>query len=361
MRDGRILVSWFDDGDNYDNTVNGDFVGQFFAMDGTLLGTPFQMNTVYNGGTAANSTEERSHEVVAMSDGGWMIVYMDDNLTETFIRAERFDATGTRTDFHTIASGSNANGDNVSEPSIATNASGDWVVVFSREDGIGTATEGLVFENNAFYPLDDFGSPSAWGSFDIPNDTAYLSNGNIVTVNQDYNSLSNNYLINVQINTPDGTTIANFKTESGTVFSQTYHRNPQVSEMPGGGFVVTYSYQITGPWGIRAAVYADDGSTVVAPFLVAQDVSIGSIYADVVGLHGGGFVIAWEHGDDDLHVQRYDSAGITVGDELIFPDLLVGVDPYESFDMTLTQDGRIMITWVGDNQPGRLIRPRSGT
>ncbi|MCB1449643.1 MAG: hypothetical protein KDJ67_05895 [Nitratireductor sp.] len=360
LRDGRILVSWFDDGDNYDNTVNGDFVGQFFGMDGTPIGTPFQMNTVYNGGTAANSTEERSHEVVAMSDGGWMIVYQDDNLTETFIRAERFDATGTRTDFQTVASGSNANGNNVSEPSIATNPAGDWVVVFSREDGNGTATEGLVFENNAFYPLDDFGSRSAgnWSSqpINIPNDTAYLSNGNIVTVNHDLNSLSGNNRINVQVNTPDGTTITNFFTETPPpLFNGVFYmESPQVSELPGGGFVVTYQYQEDGDWGIRGAVYANDGSTIVAPFFVAQAVSTTiNAYADVVGLHGGGFVVAWEQ-DNDLHVRRFDTNGNSVGNELVFPDLVNAVASHLSFDMTLTHDGRIMITWVGDNQPGPI-------
>ena len=92
LRDGRILVSWQDNLDNYDSFVNADFIGQLFEMDGTPIGNPFVLNTVYNGGTTyPNNTTERNHEIAATPDGGFMIVYEDDNVSTSFIRAERFE------------------------------------------------------------------------------------------------------------------------------------------------------------------------------------------------------------------------------------------------------------------------------
>ncbi|MCB1449645.1 MAG: hypothetical protein KDJ67_05905 [Nitratireductor sp.] len=366
LRDGRILVSWRDDGDNYDNRVNGDFIGQLYEMDGTPIGNPFLMNTIFHGGTSyPNSNDERGHDVVAMPDGGWMIVYQDDNNSATFIRAERFDATGILTGNYTLASGTNTNGDNVSDPSIATNSSGDWVVTFSRQDGNGTDTEGFVFDNNTFLPLDDFGSRSeeGWSTAGLPapNDTAYLSNGNIVTVNEDYAGFSSHTRINVRVNEPDGTTISSSLTETGSIATAVFRMDfPRVSEIPTGGFVVTYIYSSGNTSGVRAAVYANDGSTVVNRFFVES----GSLasgnpfrFSDVVGLKDGGFIVAWEE-SNQLHIQRFDGSGGTIGAERIFTGINPGnsaTSSFEAFDMRLMQDGRVAITWVEDSQSGLNI------
>ncbi|MEZ5873249.1 MAG: calcium-binding protein, partial [Nitratireductor sp.] len=361
LRDGRILVSWRDSGDNYDNRVNGDFIGQMFEIDGTPIGGPFLLNTVFHGGTSyPNNNDEQGHDIVAMNDGGWMIVYTDNNNTQTFIRAERFDAAGTLTANYTLASGSNALGNNVSDPSIATNAGGDWVVTFARQDGNGTDTEGFVFDNNTFLPLDDFGSRSEedWASVfshAAPNDTAFLSNGNIVTVNEDYADISGHTRINVRVNEPDGTTVSSSLTETG-VFGGTFRMDyPRVSELAGGSFVVTYLYTTGSNTGVRAAVYANDGSTVVNRFFVDSGATYR--FADVVGLDDGGFLVAWEE-NNNLHVQRFDGSGNTVGNEVTYGSVEPGNSPtgsFEAFDMTLTQDGRIMITWTDDSQAGLNI------
>ncbi|MEZ5800931.1 MAG: hypothetical protein R3D29_11310 [Nitratireductor sp.] len=354
LRDGRILVSWQDTGDNYENRVNADFVGQLFEMDGTPIGNPFLMNTIFNGGsTYPNSTDERGHDVIAMPDGGWMIVYEDDNITSTAIRAERFDANGVLTGNFTLATGSDANGDNVSDPSVATNSGGDWVVTFSRQDGGGTDTQGFVFDNNTFWPLDDFGSRSEenWStnSSTAPNDVAYLSNGNIVTVNEDYAGFSGHTRINVQVNEPDGTTVSSFLTETGTgvgIFRMDF---PRVSDIPGGGFVVSYLFTNGSTTAVRAAVYANDGSTVVNRFSVDSGGTY--LFSDVVGLNDG-FMVAWEEGGQ-LHFQRFDDNGDTVGAERTFTAINPGhtnSSSFEAFDMILAQDGRVMVTWVENSQ-----------
>lgn len=361
LTDGRILVSYRDSGDNYDNRLGDDFVGQLFEMDGTAIGQPFLLNTVWNGGsnTGGGTGQERGHDIVATEDGGWIIVYQDNNFSSTYIRMERFDANGQRIgNGSTIASGDNANGTNVSDPSIDRNAQGDMIVTFAREDGGGTDTEGWSIEitgnTTTTYPIDDFGSRSElnWIAGGTRSDTAILSNGDIVTVNEDYSSFSANERVNIRVNDPDGTTIRSFLAQ--TSVNNWNWNSPRVEALEGGGFVVTYRAvnNNADDYGIRVAVYNNSGQQVVAPFYAAFDnnssgSSLRYSFSDVVALDNGEFLVGWiESGS--LHVRRYDGLGGAIGNELILSNVQPGFgsgDRFETFEMTHTQDGRVMLTW----------------
>ena len=364
LRDGRILVSWRDTGDNYDSLLGGDFVGQLYEVDGTPIGQPFVLNTIWHGGpnTGSGTGTEYGHDIAATPDGGWFVVYEDNNGNSNFIRGERFDSDGNLIGQYTIASGSISGDDAVYNPSIEVASNGDWVVTFARQDGNGMETKGVVFDNNTFHTEDDFGSRSegtAGGPVQVNNDTAILSNGNIVTLNEDYASVSVATRINVQVTEPDGTVVRSFLAQ--TSVNNWNWENPRVEALEGGGFVVTYRAVNNGAddYGIRAAVYNNAGQTVISPFYVAFDNNSSSSSlrysaSDVTPLDGGGFLIGWVEGGS-LHFQRYDSAGVTVGNELIVSGAQPGFgsgDRFESFDMTRTQDGRIMVAWTDPSQSG---------
>ena len=365
LRDGRILITWRDSGDNYDDRSGNDIVGQLYEIDGTPIGQPFLLNTIWNGGsnTGSGGGSEHDHDIAATPDGGWFVVYEDNNGDANFIRGERFDSNGNLAGQYTIAQGSLTNDDAVYNPSIDVAANGDWVVTFARQDGNGMKTKAIVFDNNTYSTVEhDFGSRSegtAGGPVQVSNDTAILSNGNIVTVNEDYASLSVNTRINVRVTQPDGTIVRDFLAQ--TSVNNWNWENVRVEALEGGGFVVTYRAVNNGAddYGIRAAVYNNAGQTVVSPFYVAFDNNNSSSTlrfsaSDVTPLDDGGFLIGWVEGGS-LHFQRYDGAGVTVGNELTVPAAQPGFgsnDRFESFDMTRTQDGRIMVVWDDPSQSG---------
>ena len=72
LRDGRILITWRDSGDNYDDRSGNDIVGQLYEIDGTPIGQPFLLNTIWNGGpnTGSGGGSEHDHDIAATPDGG---------------------------------------------------------------------------------------------------------------------------------------------------------------------------------------------------------------------------------------------------------------------------------------------------
>ncbi|NRB36216.1 MAG: tandem-95 repeat protein, partial [Rhodobacteraceae bacterium] len=100
--------------------------------------------------------------------------------------------------------------------------------------------------------------------------------------------------------------------------------SPSVAAIDGGGFVVSWhsndGVEDTSSYGIKAQVFSAAGSAQGGEFLVNTKTGSSQVESDVIGLDGGGFVIAWK-GDDDsgtgIRAQLYGSGGSPEGEEFI--------------------------------------------
>ena len=97
---------------------------------------------------------------------------------------------------------------------------------------------------------------------------------------------------------------------------------PQVSELSGGGFVVTWqsSSQDGSGEGVFGQVFNVTGNKVGAEIQINSTTSLDQAWSDIAGTADGGFVAVWESEGQDgsgsgVYGQRYDVSGNAIGSE----------------------------------------------
>ncbi|MBK2124806.1 DUF4347 domain-containing protein, partial [Fangia hongkongensis] len=101
--------------------------------------------------------------------------------------------------------------------------------------------------------------------------------------------------------------------------------DPDIVGLTGGGFVVAWESQGQdgGGDGVYAAVYDNNGSVTKSEFLVNVDTSFAQNEPAVAALSGGGFVVTWEHSDaandteTSIYGRIFDSAGTNQTGDLV--------------------------------------------
>ena len=134
---------------------------------------------------------------------------------------------------------------------------------------------------------------------------------------------------------------------------------PSVASLSSGGFVITWSShnQDGDNGGVYGQAYAADGSLQGSEFLVNTQTANEQRNPAVTGLSDGGFVVTWMSSQQDgdgwgIYGQRYDADGVTAGNEFL-------VNTYtnnsqEAPAVVGLSDGGFVVTWHGytDNEGG---------
>ena len=156
-------------------------------------------------------------------------------------------------------------------------------------------------------------------------------------------------------------TISEFQANSYTTGSQ---YNPSVASLSDGGFVVTWeSYGQDGSMGgVFGQKYTANGVAVGDEFQINTETVQSQSSPSVAGTSDGGFVVTWgSWGQDEsqsgIFGQRYDAAGIAVGDEFQVNSTGAGSQTYASVAADTAasslSDGGFVVTWTsrqsGDN------------
>ena len=101
--------------------------------------------------------------------------------------------------------------------------------------------------------------------------------------------------------------------------------DPQVTGLSGGGFVVTWTDQVSNAdgssWGIFAQRFDADGQALGSQFQVNSVTASAQYEPSITALNDGGFIVAYRDGGnadgsaDGVFAQRYDASGATAGGE----------------------------------------------
>jgi FG-GAP-like repeat len=311
-------------GDNSDtyNLFGPAIVAQRYGSTGNKIGGEVHLSNGFPG--AASSAA-----VTVLLNGNLAVAFVgnlfDLGFKDCFVRIFSPSLALIRTD--TIDDGPTQAGD----PSITALANGGYAVTFTGDD--------TQIIGNVVSPVGVLGPGFGLGS-STRSELATLSNGNFVMVHESSSS------VNLEVFTPNADPVVILPgVDSGSGIE------PDVAALRGGGFVVVWTDPLSTSGDIRATVFAND-TGVPDPdafqFRVNTSTAGTQNEASVVALADGGFLVTWENDNADLvRAQRFDAIGNKIGVEFT---VKVG-NSVDSPEAAVLTDGRIAFA-VGDVSTG---------
>lgn len=278
-----------------------------------------------------------NHDIVALADGGYVIV---SDGSSNIVYAQRFDRNDVSQGIITV---NNSGYDAWVDEVIATQ-DGGYIVTWTRQATSSSGTD-LLFQkyNSANAPVGTPVelNPSATGSQNFANWTITSDGGYVVTW-QDRNTGD----IGVQKFDNNLNSVGIMRTIGAISLVDDY--KPDVAPLPGGGFVVAW---------VSSSNNLNSGDTYVQRF-DAMGVPIGSqiklwqsvgwysLEPQVIATSDGGFVVMNKGADTNtygspIYAQKFDSQGNTVGDRQIF-----GGSESREPNIIATKDGGYIVTWI---------------
>lgn len=135
-------------------------------------------------------------------------------------------------------------------------------------------------------------------------------------------------------------------------------RHPSVTALKDGGYVIVWHswLQDGDSWGIYGQRYDSGGAKSGGEFHVSDGVTANQQKApSVASLDDGGFMVTYasahNSGNDyDIFIQRYNSSGAQVGDEIRVNQYTT--DRQHGPDLVELTDGTVLITWESQGQDG---------
>ncbi|HXK22359.1 MAG TPA: hypothetical protein VMS55_06730, partial [Myxococcota bacterium] len=372
---GDFVVVWESDGSPGNDTSYTSIQGQRYASDGTPLGGQFQVNTE----TSYNQT----YPVVATSGNGEFIVVW--NSQDSLIGSTGYNVHGRRYASSGAPLGGEfqvntyTTGDQVSR-SVATNAQGDFVVVWTSEGSSGgdtseTSIQGQRYSSSGTAQGGEFQVNSYTSNFQVAPAVAADAAGGFVVVWESRGSSGSDHSgFSVQ-----GQRYASNGAAQGGQFQvNTFVANdqfgPAVATDADGDFVVVWtslgsSQSDQSGVSVQGQRYASSGAALGSEFQVNTYTTLDQGAASVAVNAAGEIQVVWasrgSSGTDtsffSIQGQRYDSSGAALGGEF-------QVNSYTNGDQTypwVAADalGHFVVTWwsvgsSGSDTSGQSIQAR---
>ncbi len=331
LSNGNILVAWVEAGTTGVATQRGaDIVGKIFDAEGNLVEDSFRINI----NRAVD--DETDFDVAATNDGGFILVYVDNDLdvtTRSTVMWERFNAAGTQIDSLQIAD-ENVAADFLANPQVAVSqATNRSYVTFTDDVGADTDIRGVLVSAAGTIDTAEFNAAQNSADFDGNGDSAILTNGELVTVYQETDGAITS--IEAYIASSAGILQHNVSVTAAA------SSDPQVASLANGGFVVTW----TEASDIKARVYDVNANPQTGIFLVASGAN-NQNEPEIAALPEGDFVVIW---DDDTSLatlaRRFNANGTNDGTTFTVDTTGNPTSP----NVGVTSDGRILFTWSENN------------
>jgi hypothetical protein len=297
---GGFVITWIDHSGIGGDDSASSIKAQLFDKLHVRIGSEFLVNT---------STENAQFQPSAagLVDGGFIIVWPDSGpqgLGQPALRAQRYNAGGTPVgvEFIVISPNQSLPG----RPSVIGLLDGGFLVAWSDPNAISADTDSFAiyaqrYDQNSAIVGEVFLVNSTFKSGQFAADIASLSDGGFVITWEDFS-----------------------QTGADTSLSA-----------------------------IRAQRYDASGMVQGVEFLVNTTTGARQSLPVVVGLDGGGFVIAWTDGSQatgttffvgaDIRAQAFDAGGVPLGDEFVVNTTIAETqnDPV----IAALSDGGFVITW----------------
>jgi hypothetical protein len=279
---GNFVVVW----NNYDQNPWGDIMGRRFSSSGAPLGLEFRLNTT-------TTTSQHSPSVAMDSAGNFVVVWYTGGEymgTPADVIARRFMSDGTPVGpefrVNTFTTGDQE------FPAVASNASGDFVVVWHSldQDGSGPGVFGQRFDRAGVPTGGEFRVNTTVTGSQAWAQLALDASGGFVVVWWDQGSLpGEKQRAFGQRYTSSGDPVDNeFEVNPGTQSN----RVPYVAADPAGNFVVAWAGYDGRDAAILAQRYASSGAPLAPAFRVNTYLG-GAGMSGVSGDSAGNFVVIW--------------------------------------------------------------------
>lgn len=298
---GNFVIAWAD-------RRNGDVdsYAQRYSSDGTALGVNFKVND------GPGSSFLLPPDIASDDNGNFVITWLHHRFPTSTIYAQRYASDGT-------ASGSNFRVNDALDserrfsPAVASDVNGHFIITWRDErEGSGDiyaqryAPDGTPLGSN--FRVNDFAP-----AFQTRPAIATDADGDFVVVWQDPRNLGYDDIY-AQRYSDDGTASgANFKVNDS---ERTFQCCPAVAMDDFGNFVVTWYDESNED--IYTQRFASDGTALGSNFKVNEIESSGSPYSVAIAMDlDGNFVITWQdrrHDNGDIYAQRYHNDGSTFGE-----------------------------------------------
>lgn len=359
LSDGRFIIGWSStSGPSGEDQSKWSARGTALDSEGAKLADDVLLNDVnYN-------NYQVFEDVIALSDGGYLAVWThadEHRDTSNPLARNKNDIWGQRFD---------ANGNEIGEDFILTPASRWWdwqshntPAVTATDDGFAVVWAedktivGREFEIAGTKTIagDEFEIGQAKSSKDIKDpEVTGLSDGGYVVAWEE--KVGKDWEIRAKVYDANGNTVGGeFKLND---YDKGNQGDVKITPLDNGGFVAVWeSKKVDGSdYGIAARVYDADGNPVGDEFVVNSTTKKDQVDPDIVSLKDGGFVVVWNSekgeagGDDGIFGQAYNANGDAWGDE--FQISSDNFDDSGAPKVEATDDGGFIVVWTSEHSDG---------
>ncbi|MGR3367784.1 MAG: Ig-like domain-containing protein [Sagittula sp.] len=300
LANGGFVITWRTQDSAQDRSYDA-IKAQVFNATGAPVGGEFLVNT-------ETAQEQLNPRITSLTDGGFVVTWYTKDYSQdgygAAVKAQVFDASGTPVGVEFLVN-SVTSRDQV-DPAVAGLTNGGFVVTWRTDeikenrsdfeikaqifDAAGTPVGGEFLVN----------SESAGDQYN-PGITG-LANGRFIVTWRGYDpSVPSSYSTEVKARIFDasGAPVRDeFRLNSQAAGGQDY---PSITGLPDGGFVATWQtadYRQDGSGSaIKAQVFDAEGAPVGDEFLVNDEGQFDQQFPEVTNLPGGGFVVSWHSRD----------------------------------------------------------------
>jgi len=328
--DGNFVVCWQD----Y-SSGNGEVKAQRYSYPYTAQGAET---------TVASSVgfNEYAPDVAMDSSGNFAVCWQDYSVGNGDTKVQRYNSSGVAQGTEiTVVSGAGNQG----WPAIAMDSSGDFVVVWQDDAGVGSDIKAQRYDSSGVAQGTEITVVSDAGN-QISPDVAMDSSGNFVVVWQDNASGGD-----VKAQRYDSSGVAQglaMDAASGAGI-QAF---PAIAMAASGNFLIAWADNAAGNYDIKARKYSSSGDASGSAITVASGTGTQSNPAIDTDSFGS-FTVAWEDnasGNYDIKSRRYNSSGTALGSAAT-------VNTYTTSDQQISavamdNNGGSVIAWHSDAQDG---------
>ncbi len=299
LENGGFAITWYDYSNQTGDSSGSGVVVRVYDADGTAATSEILVNT-----TTTNDQVEPY--VAGLAGGGFVVTWIDysnegGDTSVSAVRAQVFASDGTVVGGEILVN--TETNDWQIQPQIAGLENGNFVITWTDRSGIGGDASNFGVKAQLFAA----DGTKIGGEFlvntELPNEqsdptvTGLAGGGFVITWN-DHSGLggdSSGWGIRAQLYDANGTPIGDEFIVNTITFDE--QQGPTVAALPDGGFVISwmdYAGTFGGAGGgIRAQIFAADGTPVGGEFTVNTIDDNRQLYPDIAAQADGSFLITW--------------------------------------------------------------------
>ena len=372
LSNGGFVVTWQDNslgvgGATGDSSLSA-VKAQVYAADGSRIGTELLVNS-------ATASSQVNGSVIALSNGGFAVTWTDASLgvggttgdtSGTAIKAQIYAGDGSRIGTELLVNTA-VTGDQHFPQMVALSGGGFAVTWVDESLGVGGATgdtsgsaiKAQVFTASGSHVGAELLVNTATQNAQNGQQITALSNGGFVVTWQDASAGvggatgdTSGLGVKAQIYAADGSRVGGELLVNTETLGDQY--SEQITALSNGGFVVTWAAQTDGNVGdrsfdaVEAQIFAADGSRVGSQFQVNVNYPYYQNAEQITALTNGGFVVTWRDNTGDASVdavkaQAFAADGTRLGDEMLVNTATSGNQ--NGAQVKSLPNGGFVVTW----------------